>query len=66
MTTGICISRGEAMHLISGGKSCFNGKRLRGTSTGEVFSAFPSYQEKARKILNRVAALASSSVMGEN
>ncbi|HFN3637518.1 TPA: replication endonuclease [Klebsiella aerogenes] len=59
-TTGISISRGEAMHLIAGGKSCFNGKWLRGTSKGEIFSASPSYQEKARKILNRVASLASS------
>lgn len=66
VTTDICISRGEAMHLISGGKSCFNGKWLRGTSKGEIFSASPSHQEKARKILNRVSALASSSGMGGN
>lgn len=62
--TDICISRGEAMHLISGGKSCFNGKWLRGTSKGEIFAASPSHQEKARKILNRVSAQASSSGMG--
>ena len=60
LTTGICISRGEAMHLMAGGKSCFNGKWLRGTSKGEIFSASPSHQEKARKILNRVALLAGS------
>ncbi|MHC9434487.1 replication endonuclease [Klebsiella pneumoniae] len=58
LTTGITISRGEAMHLIAGGKSCFDGKWLRGTAKGEIFSAAPSHQAKARKILNRVAALA--------
>lgn len=60
LTTGICISRGEAMHLMAGGKSCFYGKWLRGTAKGEIFYASPSYEEKARKILNRVVALASS------
>ena len=60
LTTGICISRGEAMHLMAGGKSCFNGKWLRGTAKGEIFFASLSYEEKARKILNRVVALASS------
>ena len=58
LTTGTIISRGEALHLMSGGKSCFNGKWLRGTGKGEVFSAAPSHQAQARKILNRVAALA--------
>lgn len=58
LTTGITISRGEALHLMVGGKSCFDGKWLRGTSKGEIFSAAPSHQAKARKILNRVAALA--------
>lgn len=58
LTTGITISRGEALHLIAGGKSCFDGKWLRGTSKGEIFSAAPSHQARARKILNRVAALA--------
>ena len=33
-TTGINISRGEALHLMAGGKSCFNGKWLRGTAKG--------------------------------
>lgn len=65
LTTGICISRGEAMHLMAGGKSCFNGKWLRGTSKGEIFSASPSHQEKARKLLNRVAALARAAVGGD-
>lgn len=65
LTTGITISRGEALHLIAGGKSCFDGKWLRGTATGEIFTAAPSIQAKAKvhqtkatEILNRVAALA--------
>ncbi|MDS7729314.1 replication endonuclease [Klebsiella oxytoca] len=57
LTTGIAISRGEALHLMAGGKSCFDGKWLRGTAKGEIFSAAPSHQAKAREILNRVAAL---------
>ncbi|EAA4524371.1 replication endonuclease, partial [Salmonella enterica subsp. enterica] len=60
LTTGITISRGEALHLMAGGKSCFDGKWLRGTSKGEIFSAAPSHQAKARKILNRVAAMAEA------
>lgn len=59
LTTGITISRGEALHLMAGGKSCFDGKWLRGTAKGEIFSAAPSQQAVARKILNRVEALAS-------
>ncbi|WP_057517739.1 replication endonuclease [Salmonella enterica] len=58
LTTGITISRGEALHLMAGGKSCFDGKWLRGTAKGEIFSAAPSHGAKAREILNRVAALA--------
>ncbi|EHF0276289.1 replication endonuclease, partial [Salmonella enterica] len=58
LTTGITISRGEALHLMAGGKSCFNGRWVRGTSQGEIFAAAPSHQAKAWKILNRVAALA--------
>ncbi|WP_395280554.1 replication endonuclease [Enterobacter cloacae] len=58
LTTGTTISRGEALHLMAGGKSCFNGKWLRGTAKGEVFSAAPSHQAQACKILRRVAALA--------
>ncbi|HCF8326530.1 TPA: replication endonuclease [Klebsiella variicola subsp. variicola] len=60
LTTGINISRGEALHLMTGGKSCYDGKWLHGTAKGEIFSTSPSYQEKARKILKRVATLASS------
>lgn len=65
LTTGITISRGEALHLMSGGKSCFDGKWLRGTAKGEIFTAAPShqviakeYRTKAVEILNRVAVLA--------
>lgn len=58
LTTGITISRGEALHLMAGGKSCFNGRWVRGTSKGEIFAATPSHQAQARKILRRVAALA--------
>lgn len=61
LTTGITISRGEALHLMAGGKSCFDGKWLRGTDKGEIFSAAPSHQAKARKILYRVAAMAEAS-----
>ncbi|EFN3165201.1 replication endonuclease, partial [Salmonella enterica subsp. enterica serovar Enteritidis] len=62
LTTGITISRGEALHLMAGGKSCFDGKWLMGTSKGGLFSATPSHHSKARKILNRVAILAESAV----
>ncbi|HDS6530743.1 TPA: replication endonuclease [Klebsiella aerogenes] len=62
LITGITISRGEALHLMAGGKSSFNGKWVRGTSKGEIFSATPSQQAIARKILNRVEALANASV----
>ena len=64
LTTGIVISRGEALHLMAGGKSCFDGKWLRGTAKGEIFSAAPSHQARAKEhqtkateILNRVAIL---------
>lgn len=58
LTTGITISRGEALHLMAGGKSCFNGRWVRGTSKGEIFAAAPSHQVQASKILRRVAVLA--------
>ncbi|EOX7575863.1 replication endonuclease [Escherichia coli] len=65
LTTGINISRGESLHLMAGGKSCFDGKWLRGTATGEIFTTAPShqakvkaYRTKATEILNRVAVLA--------
>lgn len=59
LITGFTISRGEALHVMAGGKSSFNGKWVRGTAKGEIFSATPSQQAAARKILNRVEALAS-------
>ncbi|EBK7544764.1 replication endonuclease, partial [Salmonella enterica] len=61
LTTGITISRGEALHLMVGGKSCFDGKWLRGTAKGEIFSAVPSHHAKTQKILKRVAMLAEAS-----
>lgn len=66
LTTGTTISRGEALHLIAGGKSCFNGKWLRGTAKGEVFSATPSYRAQAMGILSRVAALAGMVTKNSN
>ncbi|MGV4116796.1 replication endonuclease [Citrobacter freundii] len=69
LTTGIAISRGEALHLMGGGKSCFDGKWLRGTAKGEIFSAAPSHQARAKEhqtkateILNRVAVLAELAI----
>ncbi|EHN8927038.1 replication endonuclease [Enterobacter hormaechei] len=61
ISTGITISRGEALHLMAGGKSRFGGKWCRGSSSGEVFRAAPSNQERAKKILSRVARLAAGS-----
>ncbi|WP_425341924.1 replication endonuclease [Enterobacter cloacae] len=66
LTTGTTISRGEALHLMAGGKSCFNGKWLRGTAKGEVFSAAPSYRAQAMGILSRVAALAGMVTKNSN
>ncbi|UNK60799.1 replication endonuclease [Buttiauxella ferragutiae] len=60
LTTGVIISRGEALHLIKGGKRCFNDKGCRGSASGELFSATPSHKAKARKILRRVEVLAAS------
>ncbi|HDC4656272.1 TPA: replication endonuclease [Enterobacter hormaechei] len=65
-TTGINISRGEALHLMAGGKSCFNGKWLRGTAKGELFPAAPSHQAQARRILRRVAALAGATTRNDS
>ena len=59
LATGETISRGEALHLMSGGKSRINGKWCRGSVTGEIFPAAPSHQAQARQILERVAGLAS-------
>ena len=64
ITTGITISRGEALHLIAGGRSCINGKWCRGSATGGIFPAAPSYEVKekerramAEEIMKRVAAM---------
>ncbi|HID0906381.1 TPA: replication endonuclease [Klebsiella pneumoniae] len=59
LATGETISRGEALHLMSGCKSCINGKWCRGSATGEIFPAAPSYRAQARQILNRAVVLAS-------
>ncbi|MCD9457337.1 replication endonuclease, partial [Klebsiella pneumoniae] len=59
LTTGETISRGEALNLMAGGKSCINGKWCRGSSTGEIFPAAPSRRAQARQILNRAAELAA-------
>lgn len=57
LATGIAISRGEALHLMSGGVSRFNDKWCRGAADGSLFPAARSYQEKARKILERIGHL---------
>jgi len=56
--TGCEISRGEALHLMAYGKSCFNGKWCRGSESGEVFSTAPPFFAKAKYILSRIAVLA--------
>ncbi|CZY77738.1 Phage replication protein [Enterobacter hormaechei] len=60
LTIGITISRGEALHLIAGGKSCINGKWRRGTARGELLRTTPSHESKSRNILERVATLAQA------
>ncbi|KTI11666.1 replication protein [Enterobacter hormaechei subsp. xiangfangensis] len=60
LTTGITISRGEALHLITNGKSCINGIWRRGTARGELLRATPSHESKTRSILERVATLAQA------
>lgn len=39
ITTGVTISRGEALHLMRGGKSCVAGRWWRGASNGAIFPA---------------------------
>ena len=60
MNTGIKISRGEALHLMAGGKSCLNGKWCSGTPRGEVLRATPSHESRTRAILMRVARLSGT------
>ena len=64
LTTGITISRSEALHLMAGGKSCFNEKWCTGSACGQIFPASPSHETKARiqrdkakKILKRFSNL---------
>jgi len=61
LTVGVEISRGEAVHLMAGGKYNFGGKWLRGSLNGELFAVTPpknyQYQAKAKEILNKVAEL---------
>ena len=57
MNIGITISRGEALHLMAGRKSCLNGKWCSGTSRGDVLRAAPSHESRARAILMRVAKM---------
>lgn len=56
---GVTISRGEALHLMAGGKSRIGSKWCRGSSKGDIFASPPSHQEKATKILRRVAAISN-------
>jgi len=58
LLTEVRISRSEALHLMASGKSFYNGKWLRGSGKGEIFSAAPSRAAKAKKILSRISALA--------
>lgn len=57
LATGIAISRGEALHLMAGGISRFDDKWCRGAADGSLFPAPCSYQQKARKILERIGYL---------
>jgi hypothetical protein len=56
LATGIAISRAEALHLMAGGISrlTINGS---GAADGSLFPAPCSYQQKARKILERIGYL---------
>ena len=60
LTTGITISRGEALHLMAGGKSCFDGKWCCGSSSGDIFKAAPSEHARAKEILRKLALLADT------
>lgn len=58
LSTGITISRAEALHLMAGGKSGINGKWCRGSRAGDIFPAAPSHRARAKEILSRIAVLA--------
>lgn len=66
LTTGITISRGEALHLMAGGKSCFDGKWCSGSSSGEIFKAAPSKHARSKEILRKVALLANANTTQES
>lgn len=57
LATGIVISRAEALHLMAGGVSRFHTKWCRGAADGALFPAACTYQEKRRKILERIGHL---------
>ena len=59
LTTGVLISRAEALHLMAGGVSGFDGKWCRGSVCGSLFPAPVPFPVKAQKILNRIAYLAA-------
>lgn len=58
LLTGIKISRGEALHLMAHGKSCFNGKWCRASEVGDIFPAAPSHHQQKKNLLSRVASFA--------
>jgi hypothetical protein len=58
--TGETISRGEALHLMAGGRGRFGDKLCRGSASGEVFAAKPSYDMKTQGIMSRVSRLSES------
>lgn len=58
--TGETISRGEALHLMAGGRGRFGDEWCRGSEGGEVFAAKPPYRVKTQWILNRVTRLANA------
>ncbi len=66
LLTEIRISRIEALHMMVDGNSLYNGKWLRGPAKGEIFSAAPSREARARKILIRVAALSRFQLKDNN
>ncbi|MBU4680426.1 replication endonuclease [Cedecea davisae] len=59
--TGETISRGEALHLMAGGRWRYGDKWCRGSAGGEVFSAASPYEVKSKDILSRASRLARTS-----
>lgn len=58
--TGESISRGEALHLMAGGRGRFGDRWCRGSAGGEVFAAKPPYRMKNKKILKKLSDLSAS------